>query len=206
VFEVEVTEVREKIAPALDDAFAKAYGADNLDRLREGVWADLERELNYQKGRVTRSQISKALLDGVQCELPEVVLVSETRRLVFEIVEENRKRGVPAELISQNEADIYKTAKSTAVDRIKLAFIFQRIAQKESIELKREEIFERVQQLAAQAETTVEKYMKELDKGAGIAWVYEMVMNEKVMAFLVKNAKIEEVPAVTPPQETTPQA
>src|SRR5277367_2374644 len=37
VFEVEVVEVKEKIAAPLDDALAKNYGAENLETLRVGV-------------------------------------------------------------------------------------------------------------------------------------------------------------------------
>ncbi|HTD66705.1 MAG TPA: trigger factor, partial [Candidatus Limnocylindria bacterium] len=36
-YEVEVVEVKEKVVPALDDAFAKNYGAENFQALREGV-------------------------------------------------------------------------------------------------------------------------------------------------------------------------
>src|SRR5207302_5901013 len=35
-YEVEVVEVKEKVLPVLDDVFAKSYGAENLDKLREG--------------------------------------------------------------------------------------------------------------------------------------------------------------------------
>ena len=42
VYEVEVVEVKEKILPVMDDAFAKKYEAENLAKLREGVERDLE--------------------------------------------------------------------------------------------------------------------------------------------------------------------
>ena len=41
VFEVEIVEVKEKIAPPIDDALAKNYGAENLEKLRAGVRVDL---------------------------------------------------------------------------------------------------------------------------------------------------------------------
>ena len=47
-YEVEVVEIKEKILPVLDDVFAKSYGAENLEKLREGVRRDLENELNYK--------------------------------------------------------------------------------------------------------------------------------------------------------------
>ena len=48
VYEVEVVEVKEKVLPALDENLAKAYGAESLEKLRDGVRKDLENELNPQ--------------------------------------------------------------------------------------------------------------------------------------------------------------
>jgi len=42
VYEVEVVEVKEKVLPPIDDAFAKKYDAENLPKLREVVQRDLE--------------------------------------------------------------------------------------------------------------------------------------------------------------------
>ena len=36
VYEVEVVEVREKVLPTVDDAFAVSFGAENLEKLRDG--------------------------------------------------------------------------------------------------------------------------------------------------------------------------
>ncbi len=49
VYEVEVVEVKEKSLPALDEAFAKAYGAESLEKLRAGVRKDLENELKFKQ-------------------------------------------------------------------------------------------------------------------------------------------------------------
>ena len=51
VFEVEVVEVKEKVLPAMDDAFAKKYDAENLEKLRAGVRRDLENELKYSQAQ-----------------------------------------------------------------------------------------------------------------------------------------------------------
>ncbi len=48
-FDVEVVEVKEKVLPVMDDAFAKKYGAENLAKLHEGVRRDLENELKYSQ-------------------------------------------------------------------------------------------------------------------------------------------------------------
>src|SRR5207248_6098848 len=82
VYEVETVEVKEKVLPALDEAFAKSYGAENLEKLREGVRRDLENELTYKQKKSVQDQLVRALLDRVQFELPESSVARETRNVV----------------------------------------------------------------------------------------------------------------------------
>src|SRR5206468_1175868 len=70
VYEVEIVEVKEKSLPELSDELAKSYGAENLEKLREGVRRDLENELKYKQENSVRDQIVKPLLDKVQTDLP----------------------------------------------------------------------------------------------------------------------------------------
>ena len=65
VFETEVVEIKEKSLPAIDDAFAKSFGAESLEKLRAGVRTDLENELNFKKNRDVRNQIVNKLLASV---------------------------------------------------------------------------------------------------------------------------------------------
>src|SRR6185436_1015156 len=87
-YEVEVIEVKQRNLPPIDEAFAKAYGAENLEKLREGVRADLQNELNLRRKRAVRNQIIRGLLDRINFELPESVVQQETRSVVYELVNE----------------------------------------------------------------------------------------------------------------------
>ena len=200
VFETELAEVKTRVFPELNDEFAKGYGAESMEKLREGVRTDLQNELNFKQDRDLRTQVVKALLDNVRCELPESVVHQETRNVVYNIVSENQRRGVAKELIEEQKNEIYSAASTTARDRVKAGFIFGKIAEKEGIKAEQNEVLQRIQQLAQQYEMTVDKFIKELQKRDGIPEIYEQIVNEKVIDFLVKNAKVEEVaPAPTAP-------
>ncbi len=86
VFEVELVEVKEKVPPAIDDAFAKKYDAENVEKLRAGVRRDLENELKYSQARAIRGQIVRGLLERVVFELPESAVAHETRNVVYDLV------------------------------------------------------------------------------------------------------------------------
>ena len=195
VYEVEVVEVKEKVLPLLDDALAKNYGAENLEKLREGVKRDLENELKYKLSRDVRGQLVQALLGKVNFELPETPLAQETRNVVYNIVQENARRGIPRDLIEKEKDQIYAASANTAKDRVKLSFLVQRIAEKEEIKVSQDEVLQRANTLAATYQIPLEKFIKDLQKRNGIVELYDQVAHEKVMQFLENNAKIEEVPA-----------
>jgi trigger factor len=196
VFEVEVVEVKEKVLPPIDDAFAKKYDAENLAKLREGVQRDLENELKYSQAKAVRGQIIRALLAATNFDLPETAVAHETRTVVYDIVRENTQRGVARDLIEKQKDEIYSAATQSAKDRVKLSFLIQRIAEKEGIQVSQDEVLKRVQSLAMAYQIPLEKFLKDLQKRNGVVELYDQIAHEKVLAFLEQNAKIEEVPAV----------
>jgi trigger factor len=196
VFEVEVVEVKEKVMPAMDDAFAKKYEAENLAKLREGVERDLENELKYSQAKAVRGQIIRALLTATNFDLPETAVAHETRNVVYDIVRENNQRGVARDLIEKQKDEIYSAAAQSAKERVKLSFLIQRIAEKEGIQVSQDEVLKRVQSLAMAYQIPLEKFLKDLQKRNGVPELYDQIAHEKVLAFLEQNAKIEEAAAV----------
>lgn len=199
VYEVEIAEVKEKVLPPLDDAFAKTYDCESVAKLRENVRRDLENELKYKQGRDARAQIIKGLMERVNFDLPEVAVAKETRNVVYDIVRENSKRGVSRETIEKEKENIYSVAAHSAKERVKLAFLVQKIAEKEDIKVAQEEILRRVQTLAAMYQIQPERFLKDLQKRNGLIEIYDSLAHEKVMEFLENNAKFETVPTAEAP-------
>lgn len=195
VYEVDVVEAREKTLPALDDAFAKTFEAESLDKLREGVRRDLESELKYKLNRDTRGQIVNGLLSKVNFDLPEGAVANETRNVVYNLVQENAKRGVGRDIIEKEKEAIYSAAATNAKERVKLAFLVQKIAEKEEIKVSQEEVLRRIQTMAQMYQIPPEKFIKDLQKRNGIVEIYDQLSSEKVLEFLENNAAVETVPA-----------
>lgn len=204
VYEVEVVEVKEKILPNVDDKFAQSFGAENVQKLNEGVHRDLENELNYSQNRNIKNQLVSTLMSKVTFELPESAVANETRNVVFDIVRENQKRGVPRELIEQEKDKIYSAASEGAKERVKVSFLLQKIAEKENIKVSQQEVAQRIQAMAQMYQIPPEKFVKDLQKRNGFVEIYDQLANEKVVEFLQQNAKIEEVPVGTLSQQPAP--
>jgi trigger factor len=203
VFEVEVVQVKEKSLPEKNDEFAKQWGAESFEKLKEGVRKDLESELEGKIRQAVRGQVVQALSQKLQFELPESLVQGETRNVVYNIVAENQQRGVTKENIEEKRDEIFNYANQSAKERLKLGFLFGRIAEKEGIKVSREEITRRVLQIAQQREVKPEKLIKDLDKSGGFGRIHEDILMSKVVDFLEQNAQIEEVePAPEAPQQS----
>ena len=204
IYEVEVTEVKEKVLPALDEALAKSYGAESLEKLQAGVRTDLENELKFKQDKTVRTEVVRALLGRVNFDLPETAVAHETRNVVYDLVQENTKRGVPRQAIEQQKEQIYSAATRNAKERVKVQFLLQKIAEKEDIKVSQEEIAQRVHHLAGMYQIPADKFLRDLQKRNGLIEVYDQIMNEKVINFLQENAKIEDVPPSSPTAPETP--
>jgi trigger factor len=192
---VEVVEVKEKTLPELNDVFAKTYGADDLEKLNAGVRKDLQNEINSRQKRSIRNQLVKALSDKVSFDLPESTLQVETRNVVYEMVSENQRRGVPKELMEQKKDEIYNAAQGIAKERLKISFVFHKISEKEGIRAEQHEMNTRITLMAQANQMAPQKFLQELEKRNGVSEVYQQIIHEKVLDFLHENAKIEDVPA-----------
>ena len=192
-YEIEIVQVKEKSLPELDDKFAKGFGAESMDKLREGVENDLKNELEYSKKKSIRNQCVDKLLGAVNCDLPETIVNEATRAAVHNIVQQNHERGVGKEIIEENKDKIYANAKTDAEVRVKANYILSKIAEKEGIKVTDQELSRQVAALAAQQKVKPQKLAQQLKDNGTIYQVQEEIMNAKVIDLLEEKANVTEV-------------
>lgn len=200
-YAVTLNEIKEKVLPALDDAFAAKLMPDKtLADLRHTVEHNLEHEKEHEIERVKESQIVKFLQEHVSFDLPPSLLQNETRRALNELVHRNRERGIPDEMLKGKEKELIEGAGSLAAHRLKSNFILHRIAEREKIEVTKEELDERIRELAAQYNISVDKMKKELEENDRLNGVAEELLLGKTLDFLKSNVSVETIsePAAAP--------
>ena len=192
-YEIEIVQVKEKSLPELDDDFAKAFGADGMDKLREGIENDLKNELEYSQKKSIRNQCVDKLLSAVTCDLPETIVNEATRAGVHNIVQQNHQRGVGKEIIEENKDRIYANAKSDAEVRVRANYILSRIAEKEGIKVTEQEVSRQIAAIAAQQKVKPQKLAQQLKDNGTLYQIQEEIMNGKVIDFLEEKAKVTEI-------------
>lgn len=203
-FEVEVVGLREARLPEVTEEFAKSYQVESVEQLREGVKQRLEHELADTRNREIRRQIIEHLMSRVQLDLPESLLEEETRSAVYDIVRENQQRGIDQEEIEAKKDDIYSYAANSAQSRVKSRFILARIAEKEGIQVSREELSQYIMAMAQNYQMDPNKLARQLKEREALGSIQEDILIHKTIDMLQNNAHITEVPPQS--ESSQPQA
>ncbi|HEY1582713.1 MAG TPA: trigger factor [Chthoniobacterales bacterium] len=200
-YEVTLKELKERVLPALDDAFAAKWMPENtLADLRHALAHQIEHEKEHEMERARESQVIKFLSDRIQFELPPNLLKNETRHTLAEMVQRNRERGVPDEALKEKEEELVRVAGGVAAHRLKTNFILHRIAEKENLQVTRADVDESIRHQAMHHKTTPDKLRAEIEKNGAMNSLVEQVLLAKTIDFLGSNATIESAP-VTPATE-----
>jgi trigger factor len=191
-YNVTVREIKQKELPALDDAFAaKLIPEKTLADLRQIIERDLTHEKQHERERTKEGQVVKYLHERIQFELPPALLKSETRRILADLVQRNRERGVPDEMLKDKEKKLVETAAGLAAHRLKTNFILHRIAERENIKVSRDDINARLREEAARYNVPMEKMRKELQEHDGLDAFAEQILLGKTLDFLKANVSVE---------------
>ena len=191
-YAVTLNEIKQKVLPAIDDAFAARLApGKTIADLRHMIEHDLEHEKEHEVERAKESQIVKFLHEHTAFDLPLPLLKSETRRALNELVHGNRARGVPDDILKGKEKELVEGAGSLAAHRLKTNFILSRIAEREKIEVSREELDARIREEAARYDISVDKMRKELQEHDGLNGLAEQLLLGKTLDFLKANVSVE---------------
>ncbi len=195
-YAVTLREIKQRVLPELNDSFAaKLAKGKTLAELREMVEHDLDHEKEHALEQAKESQIIKALHEQTQFDLPPQLVRSETRRALGELVQRNRQRGVPDEMLKSKEKELVEGAGSLAAHRLKTNFILHRIAEEEKIQVTAEELDERVRAQASHYNVSVEKTRKEIEEHEGMNGLLEEILLGKTLDFLKANVSLKMAPA-----------
>jgi len=203
-YTVTLREIKEKVLPALDDAFVnKVVAGKTLVDLRHLIEHDLEHEKEHGVERAKETQIVKYLHEQTQLELPPALLQNETRRALAELVQRNRERGVTDDMLKDKEKELIDGAAGLAAHRLKTNFILHRIAERENIQVTKEDIDLRIREEAARYDISVEKMRKQLQEHDQLNTLAEQILLGKTLDFLKANVSVKQVVNTPSSEEKT---
>ncbi len=190
-YDVELKEIKIKVAPPIDDAFAQETAKMNLADLKARVRENLDQDKKAQADRNARGELVQKLISAVEFELPPSPVDEETHATVYDIVAENQARGVPADVLEGKKDEIFSNAARSARDLVKFKFIAAQIAENEKIEVTNEQIAQHLAFLAQREGVTIEKMVDRVRKNNAFDAIRQQILRQAVLDFLLKEAKFE---------------
>lgn len=187
VFEIAVKRVEEKVLPELDEEFLAAFGVTDggLDKLAIEVRKNMQRELDERLRADIKIRTLNALLDANRFDVPNALVVQETRNLQAEAMQ---RAGVD----DPRKAPALDTFREAAGKRVRLGLLVQELIREHKIELDRSRVDARIEELASPYESPHEAAQLYRSSRELMAQVEAAVLEDQVVDFLVARGKPKE--------------
>ncbi len=190
-YAIEILEVRERVLPELNAEFFKARRVDDLEGLRSQVRSSLKFQKEQKNRAAQRNQVTQALAERVDFEPPASLVESETQGVLRQFIEENMRRGIPAEQFEKDKNQLFEGAKKAAAGRVKVQLILAKIAEAEKISVSDKDIEAFIRSEAARSNQRPDKVAKDLGRNReALRSVQQSIIFDKSVDFLVSKASL----------------
>lgn len=192
-FKVKLHEIKKKELPVLDDEFAKDVSEfDTLKELKKSIQDKLEEENKKKAKYETEDAVVKAVCDNVKLDIPSGMIETEIDNMTKEIEQRLMYQGMKLEqylqMLGKSMEDFRKEYEEQATTSVKNRLVLEAIIKEEKIEPDKEAVDAKVKEMAE----LYGKKEEELKENEGfMKYIEESMKNEKVVEFLVENAKIK---------------
>ena len=191
-YQITIKEIKEKVLPEVNDNFAKTVGGYNTiaelkSKIREGLVKKAQRDGEAE----AKNELTNQVIKRNPFEVPETLLNFYMDSLIQDLKRKYQK--VDEEKTKEKYRDI-------AIGHIRWDLLFHQIAEKENIQVTKEDMETWLEDFARDYKMKAEEARKLLENPSQIKKIKEDLLEKKVLEFLLKNAKIKEETFLT--QET----
>jgi trigger factor len=191
-FEVEIVEIREAIAPALDDELAKKAGMKSLDDLKKAIKSQMERDY----GNLSRAKVKRALLDALdnanKFDVPKGMVDAEYQQIWQYHLQDLKARKMDlakAEADKESQKEFHEIAER----RVRLGLLLSEIGEKAGIKVTNQELNNAIMREAYNYPGQEEKVIKFYQKNPqAVASVRAPIYEEKVVDHILEQIQVTE--------------
>ena len=189
-YAVTVRKIRRAVPRTMDEAFFKEMGVADEAAFRARVRESLENEATDEEARRLETSMEDALLAKVDFDLPEAEVERVKNRIVYRIVDENVRRGIPEEVLRGKLDEINASATEGAKRSLRLEYLYRAIAKAEKLSVSNHEIRSLLASRGPDTNATLKRMAKEAKttEDAVMEDIRSTMLHSKVGGFLLKNA------------------
>lgn len=190
MFTIKIRTVAEPKVPELDDAFAKSMGVEggDLQKLREDVRRNLEREVTNRCKSKTKTAVMDALLELVDFEVPGALIKTESERLA-----ESTRNNLAAQGMNVKDAPIpAELFAEQARRRVRLGLLVGEIVKTNSLAATEPQVRSLVEEMAGAYEDPKAFVNWYLGQPKQRAEAEAVVIEDNVVAWALAQADVSE--------------
>jgi trigger factor len=193
-FDVTAKQVSAPEAVTIDDEFAKGFGLEGLDKLKEAIRSNLQSDYD----RVSRDKVKRALLDALDkkysFDLPEGLVEQEFNSVWPKALSEQQASGRTFEQDGTTEEAAKADYRKIAERRVRLGLVLAEVGDKAKVQVTDDELtkalVERVRQYPGQEQAVWDYFRKNQE---ALAQVRAPLYEEKVVDHILSEAKVTDV-------------
>lgn len=191
-YTAEVTVVRTKEFPEIDDEFATTVNEDlkSIDDLRADVRSKLEHEAEHRSDTEFRSSTMEKLIDRNRFDVPEYIVEKQIDSRMNTLFRQMSGRGMDPRTLKIDWEGIREGQREKAQREVRGSFILDRIAEIETIEVSDEELNSEIKQYAENVGQSEEVLKARLTKEGSLDSIREQVKHRKALDFVLASAEI----------------
>ena len=196
----EVTAVRKKELPELDDEFAKSLGGDfdSVETLKTKVREDLEARSAQESDRRLRDEVIRKLLDAHKFEVPESLVEQQTNQRLEAAARQMMGRGIDPRSAEINWEGAREELKVQAEEDVRATMLLEKIAEEEKIDVSDEEVEAEIEAIANASRQSIEQVRAALTKNGGERSIAHRLRNRKALDLLIENARVTDAEWIEP--------
>ncbi|MCC6858285.1 MAG: trigger factor [Bryobacterales bacterium] len=196
-FRALVKGIRRKELPELNDEFAQDVGDYlNLEELREAVRKALFAERQFAAQREAKDRLVDQLVDLHDFPVPEAYVEQQLRNRAEQTVRSLAAGGVDLKSFQLDWEKFKDSQREKALREVKASLLLERIAEREAVEVTRDEVDREVDRIARQRREPAAAVRVRLEKDGSLRNIAAHIQTEKTLAFLFEHARKE------PPEES----
>ena len=206
-YEADVTAVRRKELPEVDDEWVKSLGYDfDLATLKANIRKDLETRMTFDADRRMRDDVIRQLLAAHPFEAPESFVEQQTNQRLQTVVREMMGRGFDPRSANMDWEGAREEIKGQAEADVRASMLLDQIAEAENITVSDEEVEAEIDAIATHSQQPREQVLAALTKSGGERSIAHRLRNRKALDLLIENATITEAEWTEPKDSEASEA
>jgi trigger factor len=194
-FTVTVKEIKEKVLPEADDAFAaEASEFETIEELRDDLVKRFGMVKKVQARMAVNQETAKALAELVTDEVPEALVSQGMQERLQDLGMRLQAQGIGIEQYlastGQDQEAFIAELRESAAQGVKVDLALRAVAEAEAIEVSDEELEAEYQAVADRVGEKVAKVRKQLERNGQVAAVRSDLRTRKALEWLIEHVEL----------------